>query len=324
MMHQLSFFAYDTLCTINIEAHSNREADRLLEGARKIAIAVETTLNMYDSSSELSQLCANYELGRAYKMSDMLFDFLKVNLELAEMTSGAFDPTVGPLVKLWNFLSDDPKIPDQDLLKDLLQRIGFHHLKLDLKNKTITFDTPNILIDPGASGKGFALDLVVKYLRSCGVTSGTCDFGGNLFTIGAKQGDGEDSHKPWKAAILNPDNRETIIGTVELEDSGISTSSWYEHSFVRNGTVFHHLLDTHTGMPKPLHLKSVSIISTNAFFTDLLSTVFFMLGEKEGKILLEKMAVQYHEMIEYVAVLEDGSITTSSGAGFHSYKERLT
>jgi len=323
MMHQLSFFAYDTLCTINIESHSNREADRLLEGAREIAIAVETTLNMYDSSSELSQLCANYELGRAYEVSDMLFDFLKVNIELAEMTNGAFDPTVGPLVKLWNFLSDDPKIPDQGLLKDVLRRIGFHHLKLDPKNKTIAFDAPNILIDPGASGKGFALGLVVDYLRSNGITSGACDFGGNLFTLGTKQNDAHDPYRSWKVAILNPDDRKTIIGTVELKDSGISTSSWYEHSFVRNGTVFHHLLDTHTGMPKPLHLKSVSIISTNAFFTDLLSTAFFMLGEKEGKSLLEKVIIQYGAAIAYVAVLEDGSVSTSIGAGFHPYRERL-
>jgi FAD:protein FMN transferase len=319
MMRQLSFFAYDTLCTVGAEVPANCDAERLLIGARDIALAVESTLNMYDPTSELSRLCSVYIPGADYCVSDMLFTFLESNLYLAKLTDGAFDPTIGPLVKLWDFLSDDPKVPDPEQMAQLLQHVGYQHISLDTERKTLLFDAPGLTIDPGASGKGFALGLVVDYLRKSGVTAATCNFGGNIFVIGEKQDDTCALKMPWKIAILNPDDRQNIIGTVELVDKGISTSSWYEHCFIKENKKFHHLLDTHTGMPKPLHLKSVSIISTNALFTDLLSTAFFMLGEEDGKYLLKRLSAESNEVIEYVAVLEDGSVSASLDSSFRAY-----
>ena len=316
MIHQLSFLAYDTLCTVSADIPTPHDADKILEGARDIAISVESTLNMYDPASELARLCTAYETGTAYCVSDMLYTFLKENLYLAEITNGAFDPTVGPLIKLWNFLSDDPKVPDKELLLKTLQRIGYQHIKLDAERKTVAFDAPGIIVDPGASGKGFALGLVADYLRNCGITTGACNFGGNIYAIGMKQEDQHNPKRPWKVAILDPNDRQKTIGTVELADMGVSTSSWYEHCFTKENELFHHLLDTRTGMPKPLHLKSVSIVSTNAFFTDLLSTAFLMLNEEDGKKLLERMAAETGDVIEYVAVLEDGNISTSLGSNF--------
>ena len=80
-----------------------------------------------------------------------------------------------------------------------------------------------------------------------------------------------------------------MFGTVQLQDAGIATSSWYEHSFQKNGTVYHHLLDPRTGYPMPLTLKSVSILSSRPVYTDLLSTAFFILGEEEGGVLVDRL-----------------------------------
>ena len=92
-----------------------------------------------------------------------------------------------------------------------------------------------------------------------------------------------------------------MFGTVQLQDAGIATSSWYEHSFQKNGTVYHHLLDPRTGYPMPLTLKSVSILSSRPVYTDLLSTAFFILGEEEGGVLVDRLRRDSGEMIEYVA-----------------------
>ena len=93
-------------------------------------------------------------------------------------------------------------------------------------------------------------------------------------------------------------------------------ASWYEHSFQKNGTVYHHLLDPRTGYPMPLTLKSVSILSSRPVYTDLLSTAFFILGEEEGGVLVDRLRRDSGEMIEYVAVREDGTVAASPGAAF--------
>ena len=152
-------------------------------------------------------------------------------------------------------------------------------------------------------------------LRQGGVRQAVLDYGGNLFVIGAHQ-DAQGGTRPWKVEIRDPDNTGSVFGTVQLQDAGIATSSWYEHSFQKNGTVYHHLLDPRTGYPMPLTLKSVSILSSRPVYTDLLSTAFFILGEEEGGVLVDRLRRDSGEMIEYVAVREDGTVAASPGAAF--------
>lgn len=311
---RLSFFAYDTLCQVQIQLPGDLDTNRLLEGARSIALEVEQTLSMFDPESELSRLCRGYAPGTGYPVSEMLFTFLERNLEIAALSDGAFDPTVGALVKRWNFLGDRPQPLEDAEITMLLEQVGYHHVALSGAERSVTFHIPGIQLDPGASGKGFALELVVDYLRGCGVTAGVVDFGGNLFVIGEKAEEGGEV-RPWKVAIQNPDRRDSLIGTVELWDRGISTSSWYEHCFQEEGKVYHHLLDPRTGTPKPLELKSVSILSSKGMYTDLLSTAFFIMGEERGAQLLDQLKDQ-DAQLDYVAVRQDGTVAHSAGAQF--------
>ena len=282
MEHTRAFLAYDTLC--RIAAEIPEDGEQLLEQREEEAHGLERTLSMFDPDSELSRLCRDIRPGEAVPVSETLYTFLEQNLEICRLSGGAFDPTVGPVVKLWNFL-------------------------------TVTFDLSGIGLDPGAAGKGFALGLTVDRLRQGGVRQAVLDYGGNLFVIGAHQ-DAQGGTRPWKVAIRDPDNTGSVFGTVQLQDAGIATSSWYEHSFQKNGTVYHHLLDPRTGYPMPLTLKSVSILSSRPVYTDLLSTAFFILGEEEGGVLVDRLRRDSGEMIEYVAVREDGTVAASPGAAF--------
>lgn len=113
-------------------------------------------------------------------------------------------------------------------------------------------------------------------------------------------------------------NPRTIIGGVPLIDAGIATSSWYEHCFKKDNTIYHHLLNPITGYPLPLALKSVSLISSSALHTDILSTAFFVLGFKKGKQLVEELRSANGISIEYVAVRDDLKIVSSPGSGYFS------
>lgn len=315
---QLSFIAYDTMCRITITVPGGMDGNMILEEARKLAVQVETTLSMFDEQSELSRMCRNYIPGKVYPLSPMLFTFMEQTLRAAGMTGGAFDPTVGPLVKLWDFLADNPKVPGEQELGEALTRVGYRHIVMDEEQQAVVFDRAGIGFDPGAAGKGYALELVVGLLKGYSVTQAVLDFGGNLYVMGGRHVPETGMVHPWRTAVRNPDAVDSIIGTVMMEDCGIATSSWYEHCFEKDGTVYHHLLNPGTGYPMPLKLKSVSVISSSPTLTDLLSTAFFVLGEKDGVEMITQMRVCTGEKIEFVAVLENGQIRASEGAGFQN------
>lgn len=310
--HTGTFVAYDTLCSVRI--FSDADCRPLVEGVQERALQVQSALNMYDPDSQLSRLCRESRPGQETAVSPLLMDFLTWNQLFYQETAGAFDPTVGPLVRLWDFLADEPKIPTDDAIARELSRVGFGHVRLHPERSAVSFDRAGIVIDPGASGKGYALKLAANYLRENGVTHAVLDFGGNMYAIGPKP----LTKGPWRVALRDPDRPDDYMGTILLEDCGIATSSWYEHSFVREGRVYHHLIDPRTGRPKPLTLKSVSILSSDGAFTDFLSTAVFMLGEAEGTALVERIREKSGERIDYVLVREDGSVACSN----HVYKPR--
>lgn len=313
MDYQTSFIAYDTICRIQIECDQETEARKLLCRCEELAKQVETTLSMYDANSELNKLCSSYEVGTVYSVSPMLWDFLTQNKYFFEKTEGVFDPTVGPLVKLWNFLDDDPIIPSDTQIQERLQNVGFQHVHL--LNGTVSFDKKGVVIDPGASGKGFALQLVSDYLLQHHMQHAQLDFGGNMLFIGGKALPNKQE-QPWKIAIVDPNNTSSYIGTVEMENCGIATSSWYEHSFMKDGKVYHHLIDPSTGYPKELTLSSVSVLSSNASFTDFLSTSLFILGEEKATKLADTVHEETGAYIGLVLVRSDGSIV-SKNCSFH-------
>lgn len=318
MEYTRAFLAYDTLCRIAAEIPENGE--QLLEQCEEEAHELERTLSMFDPDSELSRLCRDICPGESVPVSETLYTFLEQNLEICRLSGGAFDPTVGPLVKLWDFLSEQPSVPSDECIRTALDRVGYQHISLDRKARAVAFDIPQIGLDPGAAGKGFALGLTVDRLRRGGVQRAVLDYGGNLFVLGAHQ-DAKGRTRPWKVAIRDPDDTGSVFGTVELQDAGIATSSWYEHSFEKDGAVYHHLLNPRTGYPMPLTLKSVSIISSRPVYTDLLSTAFFILGEAEGGALVDRLRKDSGERIEYVAVRENGTVAASPGAAFAPVQE---
>lgn len=313
-MQEITFLAYDTMCRVAADLAPGQE--HVLARVQESAREVEARLSMFDPDSELSHLCRDYTPGIPVPVSDLLCDFLACNLDICRRSGGAFDPTVGPLIKLWDFLRDTPEIPSDQAIAACLERVGYSHLTLDRTQKTVTFDRPGIGLDPGASGKGYALGLAVDILRAAGVSNGVIDYGGNLFVLGQKQDERTGQKRPWKVAVRDPENPASVFGTVSLAGQGIATSSWYEHGFEKDGVIYHHLLDPRTGRPHPLSIQSVSILSTCAVFTDLLSTAFFLLGVEQGTQLVRSLAAESGERIDFVAVLEDGSIVATEGAGF--------
>lgn len=302
------FFLYNTICRIDV-LEAQGDVEDILDGAQQIAEDVQELLNIYDSSSQLSQLNENYQVGIPYPVSPQLFEFLKKMWEIAELSDGTFDPTVGPIVRLWNFTAEQPKVPLLENLTEALQHTGWQAVQFDNERYTVTLNKANMVIDGGGAGKGYAVELVANHLKSRGVCSASINFGGNLFVIG-KLCQRNKEPRDWQVGIQEPwQQRGNSIGKLAFSNKGVATSGGYERFFTEEGKVFHHLLDPRTGFPVESEFLSLTIVSSSAFYTDLLSTPFFILGEVGGKALLDKLNKKL--WVGFIAVKNDHSIITS-------------
>lgn len=301
-----TFFLYNTICSAAIYDERD-DAEMLLREIKKRAMDIRRMLDFYDPESELGILNRGHRTGIPKRVSKELCTFIMHLLDFSEKSGGCFDPSVGPAVRLWNIPSQNPHVPKKQEIERVMKQTGASHISCDEKECTVTFWKPGMQLDAGAAGKGYAVGKTVEYLRSCGVRSAAVNFGGNLFVLGRKPS-ANGAERPWKIGIQSPwKDYARNLGTLSLEDYGAATSGGYDRFFTEEGKVYHHLIDPRTGYPADNTLDSVTVISQNAFYTDLLSTACFIAGEASAGQICKSVDGN----AGYVLVKKDGSVILS-------------
>lgn len=302
-----TFFLYNTICSVSI-FDERSDAWELGNEVKKIASEVRRMLDFYDPESELGRLNREHRTGVLIKVSDELCKFMAEVLEFSKVSEGCYDPTVGTVVKLWNIPTHHPCVPAKEKIEELLRHTGASFIRCNLEERTIQFERQGMLFDAGGAGKGYAVQKVVEYLKSQGVKSATVNFGGNLYVIGKKT-DKSGEETPWKIGVQMPwAEYAQSIGVLYGADCGIATSGGYDRFFVEQGKVYHHLIDPRCGYPAENDLDSVTIVSKNAFYTDLLSTACFIAGT-EAKIAT--ICSRVDQEAGYIIVKKNGSVVVS-------------
>lgn len=300
-MREVNFYAYETYCMVQIEERP--EVSTLLAGCRDLALQVEQTLNMYDEESELSVMCRDYRPGQPYEVSALLYDFLDTSLSMAKRSNGAFDPTVGAVVKRWGIGSGEVRIPAEKELAILINRTGYHHIRLLPDKRAAIIDIEGITIDPGAIGKGLAIDYIIHYLKDYHVEQACVDFGGNLYVMG----------DTYRIGVREPEDPEKMMAIVPVKDQAVSTSSWYEHYIERDGRVYGHLIDPASGKPVESEFTSVTVICDRAVYADMLSTALYVLGAEKGEAVIRSLREESGICVDYLAGRAgDGKIVSYS------------
>jgi FAD:protein FMN transferase len=233
---------------------------------------VDAQMSNYKPDSEISNIDRH-----AYQtdvlVEPRLFHLLQFALQRSADTGGAFDPTVGPLMKHWGFFRGHGRLPSQRELNEVLKHVGYKHIKLNPEARTIRFDIPGIDLDLGAIAKGYAVDRGVDVLRSDGVTSALLSSGmSSIYALGAPPGE-----RAWTVTIRDPFDRQKAADILRLKNYSISISGDYEKFFVINGKRYCHIMDPRTGWPVENMLSTVSLAATGTQ-TDGLSTSFFVMG----------------------------------------------
>lgn len=290
-----------TVCTITFidggdEAAFDAVFARLAE--------IHARMSAQEPGSELTRIAD--AAGKApVAVSADTFAVIEQALRYAELSGGAFDPTVGPLVRLWGIGGDGERIPSRAELAANLALIDRKSVVLDRAKLTVFLAKAGMRLDLGAIAKGYAADEAARIMLERGVRAGIVDLGGNIMTVGRKP-DGS----PWRVGVQNPfSDRGEYLGIVSSEAKTVVTSGVYERFFEEGGRRYHHILSTRDGYPVDNGLWAVSIIADRSIDADGLSTSVFALGLEKGRALVESLPG-----VEAVFIDAEKRIHLSSGA----------
>ena len=240
-------------------------------------------LNLYNQHSDLWEV--NKAAGvRAVRVSERFFTVLKRALVVAELSEGAYDPTVGPLVLLWRQALSSRVLPSQEHIQQAVQLVGYKFVKLDEEAQTVKLLKRGMILDLGGIAKGFAADDAARLLEEEGVHAATVELGGDVAAFGTKP-DGS----AFRIPIQNPFSPGgQPVGIVNGTDFGVVTSGNYQQYVVIGGQRFSHLVDPRTGV-SVAGLASCTVTGPDAMTCDALATAICVVGARKGRALTEKM-----------------------------------
>jgi thiamine biosynthesis lipoprotein len=229
-------------------------------------------LSNYRANSEWSEVNRS-AAARPVKVPLELFDLLSGCLEYSRKSEGAFDITVGPLMKVWGFYKGTGRVPHRAEVRGALTKVGYQNIALDPEHRTVSFRKAGVEIDPGGIGKGYAVDRIVAILKERGISSALVSGGGSsIYGLGAPP-----DEKGWLAQIRDPRKPSKTIEEIRLTNESLSTSGSYEKFFRADGRIYSHIMDPRTGFPAE-GVAAVSVVSPRTLDSEAWTKPFFING----------------------------------------------
>lgn len=274
-----------TLFKIVFYASDEPSALRASKAAFDRIAALDRIMSDYQPSSELMQVSERAG-GPPVKISDDLYRVLSAAQEIAQRSEGAFDITVGPVVRLWRRARRQHELPEPARLARALELVGYEKLRLDGRARTAQLLKPGMLLDLGGIGKGYAADEALRLLKQHGINHALVAAGGDI-ALGEPPPD--TTAAGWTIAVASLDSpaREPKR-YVTLRNSGVSTSGDVEQHVDIDGTRYSHIVDPKTGRAKTGRV-SVTVIAPDDTTADALATAVCVLGLERGLKLIKSM-----------------------------------
>ncbi|MHC4269061.1 MAG: FAD:protein FMN transferase [Planctomycetota bacterium] len=312
-----------TLFEINAYVSDKYKAEKTFSDVFKELNRLDYLMSNYKNDSELSKINKNAATEPADCNKELAY-VIEQSLHYSDITDGAFDITIGPLMKKWGFFKKQGQIPDKGEIESTLQSVSYKNIIIEetakkslLKDpitvKTVFFKNAGTEIDLGGIGKGYAVDNAINVLKQNGINSALVNFAGNIYTYGTPPG-----KNSWVIGLQHPRKSEGLLGTFEIKNKAVSTSGDYEKFFTINGKRYSHIIDPRTGNPVK-GIVSVTIVTDSATRADALSTGVFVLGLEEGMDLIEKLSD-----VEGIIIYEDADskLFTKTSSGMQALFKR--
>jgi thiamine biosynthesis lipoprotein len=275
---------------IVLYAPDQATADKAAKTGFARVAALNQIMSDYDPNSELMKLCEKSAVKPAgpVKVSDELFFVLSKAQEVSELSDGAFDVTVGPIVRFWRQSRKDRQFPDPDVLKATMKRVGYKNLELNSKDKTVALKTPEMLLDLGGIAKGYAADEALATVGKLGIKSALVAASGDIAV--SKAPPGRDGWRIDIAPLPGAKDKRQLL----LVDAAVSTSGDAEQFVEIGGVRYSHIVDPRTGIGLTGR-RSVTVVARRGIQADSLT--------KMASILPADKAVEKIETVEGAAAL---------------------
>ena len=274
------FPIFDTVVTLKIWA-APRRADETARAVTALLGDLHRRINLFDPESELAALNRS-AADKPFRCSPQLWLLLAECRRAWQATDGAFDVSVGPLMRLWGHHRRRLTLPDEREIAAARDLVGLPRVEFDEANRTVRFPKEGMYLDFGGIAKGYALQLAMDALRERGVSPALVDLGGNVAGCG---------HPPGRDAfvigIRNPFAKEELLGTMKVRDRAVATSGNYERQIVIEGRTIQHIVDPRSGQPVS-RFAGVTVITPRPIDSDIYSTAVFVAGEEFARKLAER------------------------------------
>ncbi|MEL3911613.1 FAD:protein FMN transferase [Treponema pedis] len=332
-----------TVCRVRLLTEKpEKEAHEILNSVFTELFRLESLFNansdiQHTNQYEISELEKVNRLAgiEPVEVSEELYSLVKTSIFFAEKTDGAFNPAIGPLVKLWNIGFNEAEtaypdkqngdvelIPSKEKIEAVLPLLDYRDIILSengSQHKTIFLRKKGMRLDLGGIAKGYAADKAALLIVSAGIKNALIDLGGNISVIGKNP-----SNKNWKIGIKNPNlGKNNSIMNMEVTDRSLVTSGNYERYFIREGILYHHILDSKTGYPVKNDLNAVSILCKKSVYADVLSTACFVLGREKSQRLLNELEKPEYEA-EAFFFFKDNTVSHLSDLKNENFKFEIT
>jgi FAD:protein FMN transferase len=233
---------------------------------------LEQQMSKFRYDSDISHINRN-AARRRIMVEPKLFGLIEYALRMSRETHGAFDVTIGPLMKSWGFFRKAGRVPGQAEIEQVLKSTGHQHVKTDPAARTVWFDKEQVELDLGAIAKGYAIDRAVGTLRGYGVTSALVSSGmSSIFALGSPPGE-----RAWEIKLRDPFDAAKAADTFLLKNCSISTSGNYIKFFQLDGKTYSHIMNPETGWPAE-GMLSTAVASVDTTESEALSTALYVLG----------------------------------------------
>ena len=317
--------AFDTVTQVIAYCDSEEEFNTQMNALHEDLLTYHELYDIYNDYDGVTNIkTINDNAGVApVEVDDKILGMLELAQKMYDTTDGKLNIAMGSVLSIWHNYREaaesheneaDNTLPSQEELDVAAQHCDINNLVIDEDAKTVYLTDPDMSLDVGSVGKGYAVEMVAQAAEARGLTSALISVGGNLRAIGTKP-DGSQ----WSGGIENPWNASEVytssssyVGAVNMSDLALVTSGDYQRYFVVDGVRYHHLIDPATLWPAA-YFDSVSVLTPDSGVADCLTTGLFCMPLEEGQAIVESL-----DDVEAMWCTTDGQIITSSGWDAHA------
>lgn len=269
---------------ITIYTNDSVKAAAIAAKAFQLVDSLNNILSDYIDSSEINRLSASSGKGIYVPVSQPLFDIIQQAQHASVLSNGAYDITIGPVVKLWRKARKTKSFPGKDSLESALQKVGYKYVHLDTANHSVSLAKSGMQLDVGGIGKGYVAQAALDLIKQNGFSSAMVSAGGSIVTLNAP-GD----NKGWLIGINEPEEKEAIMPQMlSIQNMSVSTSGDIYQYVEFNGKRYSHIVDPKTGIGLTSQ-KNVTVIAKDGATADWLSTACSVLSIKQSMRLIKKI-----------------------------------